>query len=276
MADCSPENLSSYRDHVLLERSPGSEDSPKNASRDNGVDFAGPFDGEQHKASANESVNEQVHHHAEGTPIDVSFTVVTQTKGGEAVFPKVMVGIAFHFGSVIFESLVWIENSGDEGIGQAFRKQAPAFVGDFAGHFFDGSTEVLEVSGPAVRLRHHVFIQQFRGRERLHGQFLKLGERRCAVNEHGLRALTLRQEFPVFPFHCLPEQHQSEQGNQNRGNPKEGAPVDAANTGERSHNEQRKRKTIWYFYFYILSVLSWLVYIFYRVIESVYYAERRG
>ena len=163
---------------------------------------------------------------------------MTQTKGGETIRAKVIIGVALHFGSVILESLVWIENSGNKGVGKAFCKQASILVGNLAGYFLDGSTKIFEVSGPAVSLGHNILVQKLRFGEGLNGQFLKLVERCCAVHEDGLRALALRQEFSVFAFDGLPEQDQGKHRDENRSDSEQRSPVDTADAAHGGDNEQ--------------------------------------
>jgi hypothetical protein len=45
-------------------------------------------------------------------------------------------------------------------------------------------------------------------------------------------------------------------------------------TDQRQQNKRYKKGQTCFYKFYVVSVVSWMCYIFYRVIESVYYAKK--
>ena len=63
----------------------------------------------------NQSIDEEVKHHPDGSPIDVGLAVMPQTEGRNGIDPEVEVGVFFDFDFVIFHTFIGIENSRNQG-----------------------------------------------------------------------------------------------------------------------------------------------------------------
>ena len=102
--------------------------------------------------------SKKVKHHADGPPVDVGFAVMSQTEGGEAGFSKIVVGVPFHFGPVVFDAFVRIKQARNICKRQALLKQGSSFVRNFIGDLAHGSTEIFEISCSAISCIYNLIV----------------------------------------------------------------------------------------------------------------------
>ena len=115
MAYRSPGDFTSNGDGILLHRAPWQKNHPKDANEEQEIDmFVTLFDTVP-KPTTDQSIDEEVKHHPDGSPIDVGLAVMPQTEGRNGIDPEVEVGVFLDFDFVIFHTFICIENSRNQG-----------------------------------------------------------------------------------------------------------------------------------------------------------------
>ena len=117
------------------------------------------------KPSADQSKDEEVKHHPDGSPINVGLAVVPQTEGRNGIDPEIEVGVFFDFDFVIFHTLIGIENSRNQGKCEVVLEQLSILIRNGGWDILYTCREILQVSNPAKGALKNIstcFIGQFK------------------------------------------------------------------------------------------------------------------